>query len=193
MEALEQIMGKERQKTFPNQGVCRVPGCEVAYTRDGDVKGRKGMCSTHYNETLKLIKEERVTWDDVDTAWPDVKPYPYFGPGSGLDKIKKVVSEIHIDQIRLSETEFRNEVMRLMHENGHGVWQLDPQRQRSIPDLLIVTKSGKALFRELKAVGGSLSEGQETKIPEMLVQGADVAVWEPIDLENGRILNEVSE
>lgn len=193
MEAFEQIMGKERKITFPNQGVCRVPGCGIAYTREGNVKGRNGMCSTHYNETRKLINKGEITWAEVNSAWPDVKPYPYSGPGSAIDKIKEVVSEIHIDQIRLSETEFRNEVMRLMHENGHGVWQLDPQRQRSIPDLLIVTKSGKALFRELKAVGGSLSEGQETKILEMLEQGADVAVWEPNDLESGRILNEVSE
>lgn len=189
MKAFEKIMNKQSIVKFPGKGICRVPGCEVPYTR---TTGRKGMCKTHLYETNKLVKAGEVTWEAVNKEWPEVKPYPYLGPGSAIDRIQKVVSEIHIDQIRFSETEFRNEVIRLMHDNGHGVWQLDATGQRGIPDLLIVTKSGKVLFRELKAIEGRLSEEQEAKIADMLDQGSDVAVWGVADLENGRILEDVS-
>lgn len=191
MKALEKIKNTKKKITFPNEGICRVPNCGVPYTREKG--GRKGMCKTHYYHANRFINKGETSWEEIDEAWTEVKSAPYTGPGSPIDQIQKTVSEIHIDQIRLSETEFSNEIMRFMHELGHGIWQLDPQRLKSIPDLLIVTKGGRVLFRELKATGGGLSENQEAQIQRMREQGADVDVWEPIDLESGRIAQDVSE
>ena len=138
------------------------------------------MCKTHYRFVDGLVKAGETTWDQVDTEWPEAKPWV------GLNAPD-------IEHIRMSETEFQNGVVDYLIRNGHGVWLLDPQRRKGIPDLLIVTKDGRVLFRELKASGQFATEDQLSMSAKLAEHGANVAVWQPRDLQNGRIAEDVEE
>ena len=178
VNGLEKLMATKKQITFPGAGYCRVETCGDFYSHA--TGGRKGMCKTHYRYADQLVKNGELTWDQVDKKWPAAEPFV------GLDAPD-------IEKIRMLETEFQNHVVDFLIRNGHGVWLLDATRRKGIPDLLIVTKSGKPLFRELKASGQLSSEDQQSLSAKMVTHNADVGVWEPADLQSGRIAQEVSE
>ncbi|MYA18515.1 MAG: hypothetical protein F4089_13415 [Gammaproteobacteria bacterium] len=91
------------------------------------------------------------------------------------------------------ETEFQNVLIEFIIKRGHGVWLLDPARLKGggIPDLLVVTKDGRALFRELKTDVGHVDARQEEIIKKMRSHGADVDVWRPRDFSGGSIGGEL--
>ena len=181
MTELSKIMEHTQIKKFPSEGFCRVPTCGVYYSRA--TSGRKGMCKSHYTFTSNLVNDNNnsLTWEEVDKAWPEAVPW------TGLNAPD-------ISLIRMSETEFQNGVIDYITRNGHGVWMLDATRRKGIPDLLIVTKEGKVLFRELKATEGTKpEEAQMSTMKKLKENGANVGIWVPADLQSGFIAQELSE
>ena len=52
---------------------------------------------------------------------------------------------------------------------------------KGFPDLLILTKRGRLLFRELKAERGKLSGEQREWLHTLTNSGHDADIWRPID------------
>lgn len=176
MKMLDKIMEHKKMKKFPGTGFCRVPGCGEPYNRQ---TGRRGMCKAHERYTKELVEAGEGTWKEVDEAWPAIS---WEGPDAP-----------DLSTLRLSETEFQNLLMEFLIKNGHGVWVLDAQRRKGIPDLLIITKSGKVLFRELKANNQNATKDQLEVLQDLKRNGANVGIWDPEDLKSGCISQEVSE
>ena len=96
-------------------------------------------------------------------------------------------------EVNISESEFQNFVVGILKRGGHSYWMLDPSRRAGIPDLMIVTKSGRVLFRELKRMRGLRPDtAQSDMMDKLAANGSDVKTWYPDDLE-GQIEKELSE
>ena len=180
MDIFEKAMAtKAASRNFPNEGYCRVPTCGMHYERTGpNGGGRRGMCRTHYRFFRKAIKSGEIdSWHEIDKKWPEVKPF------MGL-------TQYNFEAMQILESDWQNQVTKLVSQLGHGYWNLNPYRREGIPDLLIVTKDGRVLFRELK-YSGEPSPQQKEVIDGLVDNGNDADVWKPQDWDNGRILREL--
>lgn len=54
---------------------------------------------------------------------------------------------------------------------------------RGFPDLVLVSRDGRVLFRELKKIGGTLSKYQIEWRDRLLAGGNDWDLWTPLDLD----------
>ncbi len=169
---MTEIMNVRPRDTFPASGYCRVKGCGILYSRSEG--GRKGMCSVHYKGIKKIIDEKRTTWDEINRRFP-----------------MEVRDPLPMPEANISEVEFQNHIIHYLQDNNHGVWMLDPNRQRGVPDLLIITADGRVMLRELKVQGGRAEEGQNTLMEKLRKNGADVAVWRPEQWGDGTIEQQV--
>ena len=163
---------------FRTEGTCRVKGCVVYYDR---TSGRNGMCNHHYKICLKEVGKEgkeRTTWEEINDRYPE-----------------KAFTQPEYDtfsETLFRETEFQNALVRLIQSLGHRSWVLDaPKGAKGVPDLLIITKDSRVMFRELKCDAG-LSKIQMKMIEAMQDAGLDVGVWTPDDLSSHRIEGELS-
>lgn len=71
-----------------------------------------------------------------------------------------------------------------------GRWATPIQGAAGFPDLVIAGRRG-VLYRELKTATGRVSPGQANWHNRLLVAGADIGVWRPVDLRSGRINDEL--
>lgn len=104
------------------------------------------------------------------------------------------------DPWRVAVAEEMTEAELLTAVRGHirqlGLWSYHTHRSdrsdAGFPDLVIVGRN-KILYRELKTQTGRIRAEQTTVIGLLAAAGADIAIWRPADLLNGRILEELLE
>jgi hypothetical protein len=89
----------------------------------------------------------------------------------------------------VTEAELQQEVIRLAGLSGHLVFHSgDPRRDtgRGFPDLVIAGMNS-TLFAELKSATGNRTADQTRWHYRLIAAGANVVLWRPGDLHNGRI------
>lgn len=104
----------------------------------------------------------------------------------------------------MTETELLNNVIELCGFLGARTLHIRPARTqdgwrtpvqgdgKGFPDLLIITRDHRLLFRELKAEYGRMSAAQDAWLAALVKTGASVGVWWPRDWFNGVIKAELS-
>lgn len=109
---------------------------------------------------------------------------------------------------RLSELDFRRQIvgptglatmLGWLHvsfrpaQTQHG-WRtpVTGELGKGWPDLVLIHPvKGRAMFRELKAADGSVSDAQTEVLLALKDGGLDVGIWRPADLDAGRIFAEL--
>jgi len=95
----------------------------------------------------------------------------------------------------MSEREFQAIVVEVAQLHGYELAYHTHDSRRSapgFPDLVLVSsRRGRVLFRELKTDKGRVSPDQRTWIDGLTAAGMDAGVWRPSDLTSGRILAEL--
>jgi len=79
-------------------------------------------------------------------------------------------------------------------QNRRGHWQtpVSGELGKGWPDYVLVhPQKRRHMFRELKREGQWLDDDQERVHAVMAAAGVDIAVWQPHDLDSGRILGEL--
>lgn len=69
---------------MPNERICMVPGCGRALRGRAESKGNdcRGMCGSCYSAASRMVKQGRVTWDELikaglaAEAW-DIRDTPF--------------------------------------------------------------------------------------------------------------------
>lgn len=93
------------------------------------------------------------------------------------------------------EKPFQDGVLKLAKFNGFGLAYHTHDSRRSapgFPDLVLVnTRTGRVLWRELKTNKGRVSPDQQAWLDGLTAVGMDACVWRPNDLDSGRILAEL--
>jgi len=92
-----------------------------------------------------------------------------------------------------SERLFQDAVMKIAYMNAWDVHHIRPGKYGNyyktdglpgMPDLLFISQFGHGMFwAELKAQGGRLTESQRARIDQMRVNGAEVHIWKPSDMQ----------
>lgn len=132
-------------------------------------------CAPHITT---FANNQEVTWDEINAKYPEkaYTPPQYSAFAEAL----------------LREMEFQNALVGLIQNLGHRSWVLDaPPGARGVPDLLIITKDNRVMFRELKC-GTSSSKEQDAMISAMKKNGLDVDIWTPEDLSGKRVERELN-
>lgn len=95
----------------------------------------------------------------------------------------------------ISEREFQGIIQQvaLLHGFELGYHTHDSRRSEpGFPDLVLVSsRHGRILFRELKTDKGRVSPDQRKWIDGLTAAGADAGVWRPEDLRSGRVTQEL--
>lgn len=93
------------------------------------------------------------------------------------------------------EKDFQTGVLKLAQFHGFTLRYHTHDSRRSapgFPDLVLVnTRTGRVLFRELKTNKGRVSPEQSEWLDGLTACGMDAAVWRPNDLDDGRVLAEL--
>ncbi len=135
------------------------------------------MCTPHYNFCVKGVARGETTWEELNEEFPE---RPFSQPQ--YREFSKIV---------FREAEFLNSLVSLIQRLGHRSWILDaPPGARGVPDLLVITKENRVLFREIKS-GARASKEQEGTIKAMKKNGVDADFWTPSDLSEGRVEREL--
>lgn len=96
----------------------------------------------------------------------------------------------------MSEREFQGIVLELAGLHGFELAYHTHDSRRSapgFPDLVLVSsRHGRVLFRELKTDVGRISPQQRVWIEGLTAGGADAGVWRPADLVSGVVVAELS-
>jgi len=92
-----------------------------------------------------------------------------------------------------SERLFQDAVTRVANMNEWDVHHIRPGRYGNyyktdglagMPDLLFISRFGHGMFwAELKTQAGRLSESQRARIAQLQVNGQEVHVWRPADMQ----------
>jgi hypothetical protein len=93
----------------------------------------------------------------------------------------------------MKEAALQAQVIAMARELGFFVYHTHDSRRSEpgFPDLVLAHGArGRLLFRELKTQTGRLSDAQRRVLAE-LGGAADVGVWRPLDLLEGRVLAEL--
>ena len=95
----------------------------------------------------------------------------------------------------ISEREFQWIVQQVVQLHGFELQYHTYDSRRSepgFPDLVLVsTRQGRILFRELKTDKGRVSPDQRKWIDGLTAAGGDAGVWRPEDLRSGRVTREL--
>ena len=95
----------------------------------------------------------------------------------------------------MSEKDFQAGVLKLARFHGFQLRYHTHDSRRSapgFPDLVLVnTRTGRVLFRELKTNKGRVSPDQQAWLDGLTACGMDAGVWRPNDLDSGRVLAEL--
>ena len=104
-----------------------------------------------------------------------------------VDEVGRVLAEA-LDRPTKTEREFQEQIAQLARQFGWMIVHHGGNQHRrayydttGFPDLLMVSPTGRVLFRELKTDIGSLTPDQERWRRELLNRHADYAVWRPTD------------
>ena len=93
------------------------------------------------------------------------------------------------------EKPFQDGVLKLARFHGFTLRYHTHDSRRSapgFPDLVLVnTRTGRVLFRELKTNKGRVSPEQQEWLDGLTACGMDAGAWRPNDLDSGRILAEL--
>lgn len=93
------------------------------------------------------------------------------------------------------EKDFQAGVLKLARFHGFTLRYHTHDSRRSAPgflDLVLVnTRAGRVLFRELKTNKGRVSPDQREWIDGLTACGMDAGVWRPNDLDSGLVLAEL--
>ena len=90
----------------------------------------------------------------------------------------------------IGERDFERELCERLRQLGHGSCKLSPDKAAGVPDLLVIARGGRTLFRELKVSDGRLMKIQEEFQAKLRENGQDVGTWRPADWPD-RVLNDV--
>ena len=90
----------------------------------------------------------------------------------------------------IGERNFERELCERLRQLGHGSCKLSPDKAAGVPDLLVIARDGRTLFRELKVSDGRLMKIQEEFQAKLRENGQDVGTWRPADWPH-RVLNDV--
>ena len=177
-------MGIERVKPE-----CLVPYCNFE-------SSKRGFCETHYQRNRIAINEWiKKNGGDLEDLWADlIEDTKKWDEGlSGNPEKSHENTDAEISE-SLQEAEFEQELIREMRSAGHGVWKLNPAAMPGggVPDLLIITKDGNVLFRELKTDGGKLKSHQAAFLLNLRKHDYFVGLWRPADWESGKIEKEIT-
>jgi hypothetical protein len=92
-----------------------------------------------------------------------------------------------------SERLFQDAVMRVANMNGWDAHHIRAGRYGNyyktdglpgMPDLLLISRNGHGLiWAELKTQTGRLSDAQQVRIEQLRVNGQEVHVWRPNDMQ----------
>lgn len=97
---------------------------------------------------------------------------------------------------KMSEREFQGIVLELAQLHGFELAYHTHDSRRSapgFPDLVLVSsRRGRVLFRELKTDVGRISPQQRAWLTGLTAGGADAGVWRPADLASGVVVAELS-
>lgn len=97
---------------------------------------------------------------------------------------------------KMSEREFQGIVLEIAQLHGFELAYHTHDSRRSapgFPDLVLVSsKRGRLLFRELKTDVGRVSKDQLKWLAGLTAGGADAGVWRPADLASGVVVAELS-
>ena len=92
----------------------------------------------------------------------------------------------------MSEKDFQAGVLKLARFHGFTLRYHTHDSRRSapgFPDLVLVnTRTGRILWRELKRNKGRVSPEQREWLDGLTACGMDAAVWRPNDLDDGTVL-----
>ena len=82
-DIFEEMRNVKKRLEYPPSGQCRV--CNKPYARNkrpGVESGRRGMCTTHYNDCRKRVKEGKTTWEALQEKFPMVTGRSYTAAGT---------------------------------------------------------------------------------------------------------------
>lgn len=95
----------------------------------------------------------------------------------------------------MSEKDFQTGVLKLAQFHGFTLRYHTHDSRRSapgFPDLVLInTRTGRILWRELKTNKGRVSLDQQAWLDGLAACGLDAGVWRPNDLDDGRVLAEL--
>lgn len=95
----------------------------------------------------------------------------------------------------MSERNFQSAVLKLAAFHGYELRYHTHDSRRSapgFPDLVLVsTRRGRVLFRELKTAAGRVSPEQKAWVEALAAAGQDAGVWRPAGLVDGSIVAEL--
>lgn len=98
--------------------------------------------------------------------------------------------------LAMSEKNFQTRVIQLAKFHGWELVYHTHDSRRSVPgfpDLVLVSsRRGRVMFRELKASKGRVSPEQREWLAALGVAGQDVGIWKPADLLDGSIVAELA-
>ena len=177
----------EYEMNHPTEHACVLSYCDTVLRK----KGRRGFCGAHYQRFNKAINafvennggDKEALWLDLIA---DVPKWPRELAGNA--------NTADIDGFS-QESQFEKELIRNLRSEGHGVWKLNPHAIQGggVPDLLIITKDGYVLFRELKTDGGQLNPQQSAFLLNLRKHEYFVGIWRPEDEESGKIREELTD
>lgn len=97
--------------------------------------------------------------------------------------------------LAMLEKPFQARVIQLAKFHGFELVYHTWNSQRSapgFPDLVMVsTRHGRILYRELKSTKGRVSKEQQAWLDALVANGQDAGIWRPADLLSGRIVAEL--
>ncbi len=163
---------------------CSLPDC------DSEVNAARGFCNKHYlwfqnNFVNSRHKETKQSKADL---WRVVQEE---APNLHLQRLGKDRESDQADPAAVEENQFVKQLKQELRSRGHGVWTLHASVMAGAPDLLIISKAGKVLLREVKTDDGRLMAHQGELLVRLAQEGYAVGIWRPKNWHNGKIIKEV--
>ena len=182
----------------PESEVCLWGECPKSGADHARNRLTRGFCDKHYlkirTHFLPKLREKAPDWDD-DRFWnevitPEAPNLSLESESGNGDQADSPIEEL----ASLSESKFQRDLIDELKEAGHGAWYLTPSGVAGggAPDLLIITKGGKVLLRELKSDTRRLERHQADFLLRIAQRSnLTVGTWQPRDRENGKIRQEL--
>lgn len=214
MDTVETDKAPSQAGTMPGVGRCRFKTenheCRQPYYSDSNIKhrvpsevlpqarkGGRGLCGRHLAMVNGFVKAGTVTWAQIDAEWPpipiDADPPP---PPPRNPNFADLFRDAEPEPVRAFQDERREWepfIVDLLKSQGHRVWKLNPSGgSKGAPDLLIITKDGEVLFRELKLDGEELTTDQREFLQALHIHPRFRGCWQPSHLHNGTIQSDLT-